>query len=64
MIKKLTHTGKLSDGDPHKEYWWKADPLERLRIANEHILRIFQISKWENFPMQKDKVSFRKLSQK
>lgn len=64
MLKELTFTGKLSDGDPHKEYWWKASPEERLKIANEHILRIFQIKSWDRFPMQKQLISTRKLSGK
>ena len=64
MLKELTFKGKLSDGDPHKEYWWTAPPLERLKIANEHILRIFQIGSWDKFPMQKNIVSVRKLAGK
>ena len=64
MLKKLTFKGKLDAGDPHKEYWWKASPQERLKIANEHILRIFQIESWEKFPMQKRLVSVRKLGDK
>jgi hypothetical protein len=64
MLKVLTYMGKLEDGDPHKEYWWKATPQERLKIANEHILRIFQIESWEKFPMQKKLVSVRKLTDK
>lgn len=62
MLKQLTWMGKMED-DPHKEFWWAADPVERLKIANNHILQIYQIGSWEKFPMQKDKVSIRKLSQ-
>lgn len=62
MIKVMTYMGKLENGDPHKEYWWKADPLQRLKIANEHILNIFQIKNWKNFPISKNKISVRKLS--
>jgi hypothetical protein len=64
MLKELTFMGKLDAGDPHKEYWWKVTPQKRLKIANEHILRIFQIKSWDKFPMQKKIVSTRKLADK
>jgi hypothetical protein len=64
MIKELTFVGKLADGDPHKEYWWSVSPQERLRLANSHILKIFQIENWDKCPMQKQLISVRKLSDK
>jgi NDP-sugar pyrophosphorylase family protein len=61
MLKQLTFKGKLSAGNPHKEYWWSVSHLERLQLANNLILQIFQIHDWKKHPLQKRLTGVRKL---
>jgi hypothetical protein len=64
MIKELTFTGKLEDGNPHKEYWWKQAPLRRLEIANSLILQVYGFKSWNECPMKKELTYVGKLKGK
>ncbi len=60
MIKQLTFTGKLEDGNPHKDYWFNKSYEERLAAANDLILRSHRIGSWDNCRMFKIFHSVRK----